>query len=102
MPANTHLLRTFAIAAARQAFALRQSLALLVASLLLVSACEGTEPAAAVRAAAPAQAGNTIAFVDVTVIPMDRERTLPGHTVLVSDGRISAVGPADEVDVPPQ
>ena len=40
------------------------------------------------------------AFVDVTVIPMDREHVLPGYTVVTSNGRISAMGPGDEVDVP--
>ncbi|HEX2138566.1 MAG TPA: hypothetical protein VHG33_02520, partial [Woeseiaceae bacterium] len=81
----------------------RQWLALLVATvlLLLISACEKGEPAAAeAAAAAHAQASNSFAFVNVTVIPMDRERELGGHTVLVKDGRISAMGPADGVDVP--
>ena len=35
----------------------------------------------------------SVAFVDVTVIPMDRERVLERHTVVVQDGRISAMGP---------
>ena len=50
--------------------------------------------------AAAAPAGGTVAFVDVTVLPMDSERVLAGHTVIVSDDRIRAVGPAAEVDVP--
>jgi imidazolonepropionase-like amidohydrolase len=41
-----------------------------------------------------------VAFVDVTVIPMDRERTLPRSTVLVKGDRIIAVGPASQVTVP--
>jgi imidazolonepropionase-like amidohydrolase len=41
-----------------------------------------------------------VAFVDVTVIPMDRERLIPGQTVLVRDGRISAIGPSSRVKVP--
>lgn len=40
------------------------------------------------------------AFVDVTVVPMDAERLLPNHTVVVRDGEIVAVGPAAEVAVP--
>ena len=40
------------------------------------------------------------AFTDVNVIPMDSERVLSGQTVLVSNGRISAVGPAADVTVP--
>ncbi len=41
-----------------------------------------------------------LAFVDVTVIPMDSERTLPGHTVLVEGDRIVAVGPTAQVEIP--
>lgn len=82
---------------------LPQPVSLLVASLLLpfLFACNRIEPAAATAdAAVPARSATTVAFVDVTVIPMDRERELPGHTVLVDGGRISAVGPVEEVDVP--
>jgi imidazolonepropionase-like amidohydrolase len=46
------------------------------------------------------QPGATLAFVDVTVVPMDHERLLPGHTVLVQDGRITAVGPNADIAVP--
>jgi imidazolonepropionase-like amidohydrolase len=45
-------------------------------------------------------ASSTVAFVGITVIPMDRERVVPGQTVVVSEGRISAMGPAGEVRVP--
>ncbi len=41
-----------------------------------------------------------VAFVNVTVIPMDRERLIPGQTVLVQGGRISAIGPSSRVKVP--
>lgn len=41
-----------------------------------------------------------VAFVNVTVIPMDGERVLEGQTLVVRGERIVAVGPADEVDVP--
>ena len=40
------------------------------------------------------------AFVDVTVIPMDRERRLPGQTVVVRGDRIVEIGPAARVKVP--
>ena len=51
--------------------------------------------------AAPAKgADSVVAFVDVTVIPMDRERTLPRQTVLVRGDRIVAIGPSDRVKVP--
>jgi imidazolonepropionase-like amidohydrolase len=42
-----------------------------------------------------------LTFVDVTVAPMDVERTLAHQTLLVRDGRISALGPRDAVPVPP-
>lgn len=46
----------------------------------------------------PAQ--DVTAFVGATVIPMDRERLLPDHTVLVENGRITAVGPRATVRLP--
>jgi imidazolonepropionase-like amidohydrolase len=48
----------------------------------------------------PAKAPDSVvAFVDVTVIPMDRQRSLPHQTVLVGGGRILAIGPTDRVKV---
>jgi imidazolonepropionase-like amidohydrolase len=41
-----------------------------------------------------------VAFVGVTVIPMDRERVLENQTVIVSDGRIAVMGPASSVAIP--
>lgn len=41
-----------------------------------------------------------VAFVDVTVIPMDRERTLPHWTVVINGGRIVAQGATADVKVP--
>jgi imidazolonepropionase-like amidohydrolase len=40
------------------------------------------------------------AFVDVNVVPMDSERVLPGQTVVVQGGRITALGPSPQVPVP--
>lgn len=46
-------------------------------------------------------AAQTTAFVDVTVVPMDREgAVLREHTVIVRDGRIAAVGPTSSTPVP--
>jgi imidazolonepropionase-like amidohydrolase len=39
-------------------------------------------------------------FVDVSVIPMDRERVLEHQTVIVSGGRITAVGPNARTPAP--
>ena len=46
------------------------------------------------------QSDAVTAFVDVTVIPMDRERRLPGQTVVVRGDRIVALGPTARVKVP--
>lgn len=40
------------------------------------------------------------AFVGIHVIPMDSERILENHTVLVSGDRIVSVLPADDADIP--
>jgi imidazolonepropionase-like amidohydrolase len=60
----------------------------------------GAAPEVAWSFRAGAPAGATTAFVDVHVVPMDRERVLPRQTVLVEGGRITALGPATEVKVP--
>src|SRR5436190_11106579 len=41
-----------------------------------------------------------IAFVNVNVVPMDSERLLERQTVIVRDGRISEMGPADRISIP--
>lgn len=41
-----------------------------------------------------------IAFVDVSVIPMDSQRVLQHQTVMVRDDRIAAIGEKDSVRVP--
>ena len=40
------------------------------------------------------------AFTDVTVVPMDSSKLLPGHTVVVTGDRITAVGPSASTRVP--
>jgi hypothetical protein len=55
--------------------------------------------AALALAAVPVAAQST-AFVGVTVIPMDRDRTLANQTVIVANGRITAMGPAASTTVP--
>jgi len=47
-----------------------------------------------------ARSDSVVAFVDVTVIPMDRERTIPRQTVVVRGGRIVVIGPSSQVKVP--
>src|SRR6188508_1396002 len=41
-----------------------------------------------------------VAIVNVSIVPMDRERVLTRQTVIVADGRIAAIGPANTVKVP--
>lgn len=48
---------------------------------------------------APATPG-PVAFVDVTVIPMDRQRVLERQTVIVRDGRIASVEPSARARIP--
>lgn len=51
-------------------------------------------------AGAKAQTSGTIVFANVNVIPMDTERVLTNHTVVVENGRIAAIGPANGVETP--
>jgi imidazolonepropionase-like amidohydrolase len=64
----------------------------------LASAQSASSPAASAPprpARAPA-----VAFVDVNVIPMDRQRVLAGQTVIVRGDRIESVGPTRSTSVP--
>ena len=56
----------------------------------------------AVLPAAGQEAGRQrqVAIVNVSVVPMDRDRVLGGQTVVVAGGKITAMGPADTVKVP--
>ncbi len=70
---------------------LRSLLFVLVASLLAAAAVPGKG----------AQLASTpVAFVGVSVIPMDREVVLADQTVVVESGRISEVGPVGRVRLP--
>lgn len=62
----------------------------------------GTEGSSAIDDArtAPVQEAGPVAFVGVSVIPMDGERVLEDRTVLVEGGRIARIGETDAVDVP--
>jgi Amidohydrolase family len=51
---------------------------------------------------AEAQESAVTAFVDVQVVPMDREHLLAHQTVLVRGARIAEIGPASQVRVPPE
>lgn len=49
---------------------------------------------------AAAQAPGPVAFENVTLIPMDTERRLAGQTVVVENGRITAITPAAQARIP--
>lgn len=54
-----------------------------------------------VTAAPAAQPGGpTVAFTNVTVVPLDRDRTLADHTVVVRGDRIVAITPSAAAKVP--
>ena len=66
----------------------------LLACVLACAAVAGTGPGD------PASQERATAFVGVTVIPMDRERSVPNQTVVVRGDRIVEIGPASRVKVP--
>jgi imidazolonepropionase-like amidohydrolase len=51
-------------------------------------------------AAAQAQSQGTYAFTNVNVVPMSNDRVLNNQTVVVQNGKITALGPAASVKVP--
>ncbi|HXQ71913.1 MAG TPA: amidohydrolase family protein [Pyrinomonadaceae bacterium] len=69
-----------------------------ILSLLVVTATFVT--AFAQNANQTPGAPQTIAFVNVNVVPFDRERIVEGQTVIVRDGRIAEIGPANKTKVP--
>lgn len=68
--------------------------------MAMTASCTWCAPAAGQQSSTEAVRSKTFAFVHVAVVPMDRERVLPDHTVVVANGRITALGPAPEVKVP--
>jgi imidazolonepropionase-like amidohydrolase len=63
------------------------------------AACTAPSPAAA-PFSMPADGLVPVAFVNVTVVTMGQEEALPAQTVVIRNGRIAEIGPADRVDVP--
>lgn len=47
-----------------------------------------------------ARPATPVAFTNVTVLTMDGDRRLTDHTVIVTDGRVSAIGPSASTRVP--
>ncbi|HXG65886.1 MAG TPA: amidohydrolase family protein [Blastocatellia bacterium] len=78
-------------------FALRGFAVLMIAFV----GANGAPPSLPTAVSQPqADANQTIAFTDVNVIPMDRERVLPRQTVIVRGGQITEIGPAKSVRTP--
>lgn len=50
--------------------------------------------------ASGAQSTGAFAFIEVNVVPMDSERVLTRHTVIIQGDRIISIDPADEAVVP--
>jgi imidazolonepropionase-like amidohydrolase len=70
------------------------------ASVLLAAAAAVAAVAAGCATRASGGGEEITAFVGVAVVPMDAERVLPRHTVLVRGDRIVEVGPSARVRVP--
>jgi imidazolonepropionase-like amidohydrolase len=73
---------------------MKTSLALALGTVAIA----GSLVAAAQHPRTPQDSG-VVAFTNVNVVPMDTERVLEGHTVLVRNGRIAAVG-GPELGIP--
>ena len=72
----------------------------LLVVLLLVSGSCGAPPA---EQSEPASSGSTkmpVAFVGVNVVPMDSEQIVNEQTVVIQGNRITAIGPAGEIEIP--
>ena len=71
---------------------MRRTLLLLLLTFLTSTCARAQENARSPQGA--------VAFTHVTVVPMDEERALEEHTVVVEGERIVAVGPVGDVEVP--
>jgi hypothetical protein len=78
------------------------AVAMFAAAACAPPAVSDSAPVAAMGGVGPEASGvsGLHAFVDVTVIPMDRERVLERQTVVVGEGRIINIGPSTSVMVP--
>jgi len=72
---------------------------MLLAALLLVASSQ-LPVAQAQKSADKVQPNSVVAFVNVNVVPMDRERVIENQTVIVRNDRIAELGPANKIKVP--
>lgn len=73
---------------------------LLAGASSLAAAQSASSAAASAPTRATTSAPLAVAFINVNVIPMDRQRVIAGQTVIVRGGRIEAVGPTPGTRVP--
>jgi hypothetical protein len=77
---------------------MRSSLVITAAFLLLIHIRTGlAQPEGNLLSAS---SSSSTAFVDVNVVPMDSESVLAGQTVVVQQGRITAIGPVSSTPIP--
>ncbi len=76
------------------------TLTFLTAFLLALPGCAAPPSEQPEEAAASSGQTLPVAFVGVNVVPMDSEQVLNEQTVVIQGGRIAAIGPAGEVEVP--
>lgn len=67
---------------------------------ILITAVTSYVPAQSLTQRNPTTSDAVLAFINVNVVPMDRERVIQNQTVLVRGGRIAAIGPAKSLRVP--
>ena len=68
-----------------------------MAATLALAGCAGVEEPPSDDTPTPEAAGDAFAFTGVNVLPMDGDRVLSDHTVVVVDGVITALGPSASV-----
>jgi imidazolonepropionase-like amidohydrolase len=65
-----------------------------------VAQARGSGTPTTIGVGTPPATPRIVAFVDATVLPMDRERTLEHQTVIIHDGRITTIAPSATTQVP--
>ena len=76
---------------------MRDTIATSLLLLALGYGCSEPEPTGSVT---PEINTDVIAFVNVDVVPMTTDRVLDHYTVLVENGRLSDLGPTEEITIP--
>ena len=72
---------------------------LILSALLLIVFLQSTASTQAQRTVKPLST-KTVVFTNVNVVSMENDKILPGQTVVVSNGRIVAIGLTGQLKVP--